>query len=88
MISLKSKTKKLDEPIKDKAGFLDYLIILIIGIILLYPIIWMFMAAFKSNEEIFGTVALFRISGFSKTLLRVGKVQLDILTQDFLRTQL
>ncbi|MBO6242386.1 MAG: carbohydrate ABC transporter permease [Butyrivibrio sp.] len=59
MISLKSKTKKLDEPIKDKAGFLDYLIILIIGIILLYPIIWMFMAAFKSNEEIFGTVALF-----------------------------
>ncbi len=57
----KSKEKKelRDDQIKDKAGVLDYVLIVIIGIILLYPIAWMFMAAFKSNEEIFGTIALF-----------------------------
>ncbi len=57
----KTNDKKIndDEPIKEKAGFLDYLIIVLIGIVLLYPIVWMFMAAFKSNEEIFGTVTLF-----------------------------
>ena len=37
---------------------LDYLIIAIIGIVLLYPIVWMFFASFKTNEEIFGSVAL------------------------------
>ncbi len=59
MIKLKDKRKNSDEAIKEKASFWDYLIIVLIGIILLYPIVWMFMAAFKSNEEIFGTVALF-----------------------------
>lgn len=37
---------------------LTYLIILIIGFLLLYPIIWMFFATFKTNEEIFGNTAL------------------------------
>lgn len=37
---------------------LQYLVIAIIGIILLYPIIFMFFASFKSNEEIFGSVKL------------------------------
>lgn len=36
----------------------DYAVIAIIGVILLYPIIWMFFATFKSNDEIFGSVAL------------------------------
>ncbi|MGN0779601.1 MAG: carbohydrate ABC transporter permease [Aristaeellaceae bacterium] len=36
----------------------DYLIIAVIGLILLYPIIWMFFATFKSNEDIFGSTRL------------------------------
>lgn len=36
----------------------QYLIIAIIGIFLLYPIIWMFFATFKTNEEIFGSIKL------------------------------
>ena len=36
----------------------DYLIIAVIGVILLYPIIWMFFATFKSNEDIFGSTRL------------------------------
>lgn len=36
----------------------DYLVILVIGIVLLYPIIWMFFSTFKSNDEIFGSVRL------------------------------
>lgn len=37
---------------------IDYLIIAVIGIALLYPIIWMFFATFKTNEEIYGSVKL------------------------------
>lgn len=37
---------------------LDYLIIFVIGVILLYPIIWMFFSTFKSNDEIFSSVKL------------------------------
>lgn len=36
----------------------DYLLIAVIGIVLLYPIIWMIFSTFKSNEEIFGSTAL------------------------------
>lgn len=39
-------------------GFVDYLIIAVIGLVLLYPIIWMFFATFKSNEDIFGSTRL------------------------------
>ena len=34
----------------------DYLIIFVIGAVLLYPIIWMLFASFKSNDEIFGSI--------------------------------
>ncbi len=37
---------------------MDYLVIFVLGIILLYPIIWMFFATFKSNDEIFGSIKL------------------------------
>lgn len=37
---------------------LSYLLIAVIGVVLLYPIIWMFFAAFKTNEEIYGSIAL------------------------------
>lgn len=36
----------------------DYVIIFLIGLVLLYPIIWMIFATFKTNEEIFGSVKL------------------------------
>lgn len=39
-------------------GFVDYLIIAVIGLVLLYPIIWMFFSTFKSNEDIFGSTRL------------------------------
>ena len=54
----KTKTIKRDEDVKDKAGFVTYLIIVIIGIVLLFPIIWMFFATFKDNADLFGTVSL------------------------------
>lgn len=38
---------------------LTYLLVLVIGVIMLYPIIWMFFATFKTNEEIFGSIKLF-----------------------------
>jgi len=54
----KTKTIKRDEDVKDKAGFVTYLIIVIIGIVLLFPIIWKFFATFKDNADLFGTVSL------------------------------
>ena len=53
-------TMKVKKPSSGKVArrVLDYLIIAVIGVVLLYPIIWMFCASFKTNEEIFGSVAL------------------------------
>lgn len=39
-------------------GARDYLIIAVIGCLLLYPIIWMVFATFKTNEEIYGSIKL------------------------------
>ena len=36
----------------------DYVIIAIIGGIILYPILWMFFATFKTNEQIYGSIKL------------------------------
>ena len=49
-------TKKVSR----KAGrrFLDYLIIILVGVVLLYPILWMFFATFKDNAQIFGSTRL------------------------------
>lgn len=38
--------------------FGTYFVITLIGILILYPILWMFFAAFKTNEEIFGSTRL------------------------------
>ena len=46
------------ETSKKARRVLDYVIIAVVGIILLYPIIWMIFATVKSNEEIFGSIAL------------------------------
>ena len=37
---------------------LSYLVIVLIGCLLLFPIAWMISCAFKTNEEIFGSIAL------------------------------
>lgn len=47
-----------DDQVKDKACALDYIIIIVIGFVLLFPIIYMFFATFKSNNEIFGSIRL------------------------------
>lgn len=39
--------------------FFRYLILSVVGILMLYPLIWMVFATFKQNSEIFGSVALF-----------------------------
>ena len=53
------KKKSIEEQnLKQQASVLDYVIIVIIGIILLYPLVWMFFATFKDNSEIFGSVSL------------------------------
>jgi oligogalacturonide transport system permease protein len=43
---------------KTSRKIIDYVIIFVIGLVLLYPIIWMFFSTFKTNEEIFGSVKL------------------------------
>lgn len=48
----------LAERKKSRRMFIGYVIIILIGIVLLYPIIWMFFGAFKTNAEIFGSVKL------------------------------
>ena len=35
-----------------------YIAVLVVGLIMLLPIVWMFFATFKSNEEIFGSMKL------------------------------
>ncbi len=35
-----------------------YVIVLIIGVVMLFPILWMFLASFKTNAEIFGSTRL------------------------------
>lgn len=42
-----------------KNKVLIYLIIALVGVLMIYPILWMFLAAFKTNSEIFGSVKLF-----------------------------
>ena len=37
---------------------LDYLIIFLVGLFLLYPILWMFFATFKDNSQIFGSTRI------------------------------
>ena len=58
----KKKTKVLNK-------ILQYLVIAVIGLFLLYPIIWMFFATFKTNDEIFGSVALLPQSFYVKNYI-------------------
>ena len=44
---------------RDQLSPLTYAIVLTVGILMLFPIVWMFFATFKTNNEIFGTLKLF-----------------------------
>lgn len=35
-----------------------YVILLVVGLLMLYPLVWMFSASFKPNHEIFTTLSL------------------------------
>ena len=65
----------------------DYLIIAVVGTILLYPIIWMFFAAFKTNDEIYGSIRLlpaqFSLKYFIEGWKGTGKITY---TQFFINT--
>lgn len=43
---------------RNRVSVLTYVIVLTVGIAMLFPIVWMFFATFKSNVEIFGTTKL------------------------------
>ncbi|RKM60294.1 carbohydrate ABC transporter permease [Butyrivibrio sp. XB500-5] len=48
-------SKKLKNRINE---VIMYVVLITIGIIMIYPLIWMFFASFKTNEEIYGSIAL------------------------------
>lgn len=56
---------------------LSNLVIIILGIAMVYPLIWMLMAAFKTNSEIFGSLKLlpetFSVDAFVNGWKGVGK---------------
>lgn len=45
--------------------YIQYLLLIVFGIIIVYPLIWLFLASFKTNEEIFGVANSFLPSSFS-----------------------
>lgn len=48
-------SKKLKNRINE---VIMYMVLILIGIVMIYPLIWMFFASFKSNEEIYGSISL------------------------------
>lgn len=54
-----------------------YVLIGLVGIVMLYPLVWMFFATFKDNSEIFGTLKLlpkaFSMEAYVKGWQGIGK---------------
>ncbi|MEI8635082.1 hypothetical protein P4S72_29630 [Vibrio sp. PP-XX7] len=44
--------------VKKINAFIRYAILLIVGLMMLYPLLWMFAAAMKPNHEIFSSMSL------------------------------
>ena len=36
-----------------------YFILICVGVLMIYPLVWLFFATFKSNQELFGSLSLF-----------------------------
>ena len=57
-----------------------YVMICLVGIVMMYPLVWMFFATFKDNSEIFGTLKLlpnsFSFDAYIKGLEGHWKIQL------------
>lgn len=51
--------KKMNRSMRRKRNkILMYLLLILVGIMMIYPLVWLLFASFKTNEEIFGTTAL------------------------------
>lgn len=37
---------------KSRSTILRYVILVVVGIIMIYPVVWLFFASFKSNDEL------------------------------------
>ncbi|TNJ61601.1 carbohydrate ABC transporter permease [Paenibacillus hemerocallicola] len=45
--------------------YIQYIVLILFGAIIVYPLIWLFLASFKTNEEIFGAANSFLPANFS-----------------------
>lgn len=43
---------------ESRRRIIKYIILVVVGIVMIYPVIWLFFASFKSNEELFGSASL------------------------------
>ncbi|MCU6793412.1 carbohydrate ABC transporter permease [Paenibacillus sp. WQ 127069] len=61
---------------------ITFLLMCIFGLIMIYPLIWLFTASFKSNEEIFGSLSLwpnqFLWDGYTKGWLGSGQYSFSL----------
>ena len=54
------------------ATFFKYFVLILVGIIMIYPLLWMISATFKDNSEIFAGISLW-ISSADKSRLHAGR---------------
>lgn len=43
---------------RKSTAIITHIVMILLGVIMLYPLVWMFFSSFKSNQEIFGSLAL------------------------------
>lgn len=70
---------------RNSVSWITYVIVLAVGLLMLYPIIWMFFATFKTNEEIFGSVKLLPSSYSLQSYIDGWKVNSQITYTTFFR---
>ncbi len=70
---------------KNSVSWITYVIVLAVGLLMLYPIIWMFFATFKTNEEIFGSVKLLPSSYSLQSYIDGWKVNSQITYTTFFK---
>ena len=53
---------------KKQRTIVAYVILICVGVLMIYPLVWLFFATFKSNQELFGSLSLlpegFSLEGF------------------------
>ena len=53
-------------------AFIRYTLLIIVGIFMLYPLIWMVFSTFKPNSEIFGAYKLLPVNWTFQAYLDIG----------------